>query len=126
VRDLDVRAWAPWTAIAARARGDAAVLARCAPALVASIRDRAPHAGGCSARPVPETALTAVTVEALAPLAAARASVRRARAFLRAWQIPDEPAAPLLPEIAAGAFPASPVVELLRVDITAHAMLALG
>lgn len=126
VRDLDAHPWAPWTAIAARARGDGAVLARCAPALAASIRERAPHAGGCSARPVPETALTAVTVEALAPLPAARSAVRRARAFLRAWQIPADPPAPLLPDVAAGAFPASPVVELLRVDITAHAMLALG
>jgi AMMECR1 domain-containing protein len=126
VRDLDVHPWAPWTAIAARARGDDAVLARCAPALAAAIRERGPHAGGCSARPVPETALTAVTVEALAALPAARAAVRRARSFLRAWQIPEDPPAPLLPAIAAGAFPASPVVELLRVDITAHAMLALG
>jgi hypothetical protein len=126
VRDLETRPWAPWTAIAARARGDAAVLARCAPALVASIRDAPPHEGGCSARPVPETALTAVTVEALAPLPAARPAVRRARAFLRAWQIPDDPPAPLLPDAAAGAFPASPVVESLRVDVTGHALLALG
>jgi len=124
VRDLDAHPWAPWTAIAARARGDEALLARCAAALERSIRDAPPHAGGCSARPVPETALTAVTVEALAPLPAARAAVRRARAFLRAWQIPDDPPASLVPD-AAGAFPASPVLETLRVDITGHAMLAL-
>lgn len=124
VKDLDVRPWAPWTAIAARARGDEAVLARCASALEASIRAAPPHRGGCSARPVPEVALTAVTVEALAPLAAARAGVRRARAFLRAWQVPSEPPAPLVCE-AAGAFLASPILESLRVDITGHAMLAL-
>jgi AMMECR1 domain-containing protein len=126
VRDLDVHPWAPWTAIAAHACGDATVLARCAPVLAASIREAPPHTGGCSARPVPETALTAVTVEALAPLPAARPAVRRARAFLRAWQIPDDPPAALLPDIAAGAFPASPVVEMLRVDVTGHAMLALA
>jgi AMMECR1 domain-containing protein len=126
-RDLDVHPWSPWTAIAARARGDEGVLARCVPALVDSIRRESPHVGGCGVRAVPETALTAVTVEALAPVdstAAARAAVRRGRAFLGAWQIPDEVPASLVPE-AAGAFPASPVVESLRVDVTGHAMLAL-
>jgi AMMECR1 domain-containing protein len=124
VKDLDVRPWAPWTAIAARARGEDGVLARCASALEASIRAAPPHRGGCSARPVPEVALTAVTVEALAPLPGARAAIRRARAFLRAWQVPSEPPAPLVYE-AAGAFLASPILEALRVDITGHAMLAL-
>ena len=123
-RDLSVHPWSPWTAIAARARGDEAVLGRCIPPLVDSIRRDPPHAGGCGVRPVPETALTAVTVEALAPVVAASAAVRRARAFLRAWQVPDDVPAALVHE-AAGAFPASPVVESLRVDITAHAMLAL-
>lgn len=124
VKDLDVRPWAPWTAIAARARRDDAVLARCASALEASIRSAPPHRGGCSARPIPEVALTAVTVEALASLPGARAGVRRARAFLRAWQVPSQPPAPLVCE-AAGAFLASPILEALRVDITGHAMLAL-
>lgn len=124
VGDLDARPWAPWTAIAARARGDDGVLARCASALEASIRAAPPHRGGCSARAVPEIALTAVTVEALASLPAARAAVRRGRAFLRAWQVPGEPPASLVSE-AAGAFFASPILEALRVDITGHAMLAL-
>lgn len=124
VKDLDVRPWAPWTAIAARARGEDGVLARCASALEASIRAAPPHRGGCSARSVPEVALTAVTVEALAPLPGARAGVRRARAFIRAWQVPSEPPASLVSE-AAGAFLASPILEALRVDITGHAMLAL-
>jgi AMMECR1 domain-containing protein len=127
-RDLDVHPWSPWTAIAARARGDEGVLARCVPALVDSIRRESPHVGGCGVRAVPETALTAVTVEALAPaesVASARAAVRRGRAFLGAWQIPDDVPAALVRE-AAGAFPASPVVESLRVDVTGHAMLALG
>lgn len=124
VKDLDARPWAPWTAMAARARGEDGVLARSASALEASIRAAPPHQGGCSARAVPEVALTAVTVEALAPLPAARAGIRRARAFLRAWQVPSEPPAPLVSE-AAGAFLASPILEALRVDITGHAMLAL-
>jgi AMMECR1 domain-containing protein len=124
VKDLEVHPWAPWTGIAAHARGEHGVLARCALALEASIREAPPHRGGCSARPVPEVALTAVTVEALAPLPGARAGVRRARAFLRAWQVPSQPPAPLVRE-AAGAFLASPILEALRVDITGHAMLAL-
>jgi len=125
VHDLDARPWAPWSAIAARARDDAQTLARSVPALVDSIRRKPPHAGGCAVRAVPETALTAVTVEALAPIRSARAAIRRARAFLRAWQIPEELPASLVAEEAAGAFVASPVVEALRVDITAHALLAL-
>jgi hypothetical protein len=123
-RDLDRHPWSPWTAIAARARGDGRALARCIPPIVASIRRAAPHAGGSSTRPVPETALTAVTVEALASVPRAAAALRRARGFLRAWQVPEDVHASLVPE-AAGAFPASPVVETLRVDITGHAMLAL-
>jgi hypothetical protein len=66
-----------------------------------------------------------VTIEALAPLAGAREAVRRARAFVRAWQIPEDRPASLVAREAAGAFVASPVVEALRVDITGHAMLAL-
>ncbi len=126
VRDLDVHPWAPWTAIAARARRDHAVTARCTPALVDSIRRAAPHAGGTAVRAIPETALTAVTVEALAGLPGTSAAVRRARAFLRAWQVPEDPPASLACEEAAGAFVASPVVEALRVDITGHAWLALS
>jgi hypothetical protein len=126
VRDLDVRPWAPWTALAARARGDRAVLARALSTVAASIRDAAPHVGGCDSRPVPETALTALCVEALAPEPRARAAVRRARAFLRARQMTIESmSAAILPDVALGGFAASPVAEMLRVDITAHAALAL-
>jgi hypothetical protein len=128
-RDLDTRPWAPWTAIAAHNRGDGAVLARVAPALVASLRASSPHRGGAGVTAVPEIALTALTVEALALVDApdARAAARRGRAFLARWQIRrGEVPARLDPTMAAGAFPASPVADLLRVDITAHALLALA
>ncbi len=125
VADLDVRPWAPWTALAAAARNDTAALARCAPAIVDSIRKRPPHAGGCDVRLIPETALTALAVEALAPLESARAARRRACAFLRSLQITLDAPAALQVEVAAGAFLASPVSELLRADITGHALLAL-
>jgi AMMECR1 domain-containing protein len=130
VRDLDVRAWAPWTAIAAHARGDASVLARCASTIEQSIRPAPPHAGGCErttapSRTVPETALTALAVEALSPLGAARVARRRACDFLRRQQITGDPPASLLPDVSVGAFRGSPVLELLRADITGHALLAL-
>jgi hypothetical protein len=128
VADLRARPWAPWTALAAAARGDRAVLARCAPPLAGSIRTRSPHRGGASVTAVPEVALTAVTIEALAGVktAAATAACRRARGFLARWQVtPERSWAPMDPLLAAGAFPASPVSYHLRSDITAHALLAL-
>jgi hypothetical protein len=79
---------------------------------------------------VPEVALTALVVEALEglPDAAARAVVRRARSFLSTWQLlPGSVPAALEPSLAAGAFPLSPIaVDVLRCDVTAHAVLALG
>ena len=127
VADLDARPWAPWTAIAARARGDAETFARCEGALVGSVRRAAPHAGGVSVTTVPEVALTALTVEALAGAtsADARHAVARAREFLLAWQFTRKriPAA-LDHEAALGAFPASPVASVLRCDIVGHAVLA--
>lgn len=128
VADLERQPWAPWTVMAARARGDAAVLARGERGLCAQIRRRGPHEGGVGVTPVPELALTAVTVEALAPSssAQARAGVARARAFLMRWQLLGEgiPAA-LDVAMADGAFPISPVCESLRCDVTGHALLAL-
>jgi AMMECR1 domain-containing protein len=127
-RDLASRPWAPWTATAARARGDAALLARAERALAASLRRAPPHAGGVDATPVPEIALTAAAAEALGPSRspAARAAAARARAFLERWQLLGEaiPAA-LDPGLAEGAFPISPVCDTLRCDVTAHALLAL-
>jgi AMMECR1 domain-containing protein len=130
LRDLDARPWAPWTAIAAHARGDRSVLARCASIIEESIRSAPPHAGGCErttapSRTVPETALTALVVEALSPLGAARVARRRACEFLRRQQITGDPHASLVPDVSVGAFRGSPVLDLLRADITGHALLAL-
>jgi hypothetical protein len=128
VRDLEARPWAPWTAIAARALGDGPVIERCSKALVDSIRRGGPHEGGTTVTTVPEIALTAITVEALASLATApaRAACGRARRFLARWQITDRNLiGPLAPVLARGAFPASPVAWYLRGDITARALLAL-
>jgi hypothetical protein len=77
---------------------------------------------------VPEIALTALAVESLAGSRrpAARSARARARAFLLRWQLlgPRLRAALDAPSIA-GAFPISPVDERARVDVTAHAVLAL-
>ena len=129
VRDLSQRPWAPWTVLAARARGDTATIREGARALVASLRSSSPNEGGCSTTEVPETALTALVVEALDGLddADARDAVRRGRRFLTRLQLLGEDLpAPLDPNLADGAFSASPVVDLLRCDIVAHALLALG
>jgi AMMECR1 domain-containing protein len=126
VSDLDAHPWAPWTAIAARALGDSRVLARTSTTLASSIRRAPPHTGGCGVRPIPEIALTAVVVEALAASPRARHAVERARDFLRAWQhMPPAIRAPLLGDAARGGFPVSPVADLLRIDVTGHALLAL-
>jgi AMMECR1 domain-containing protein len=126
---LAVQPWAPWTLLAARARRDAQCIGATAPALCASIRDAAPHRGGCNVVAVPETALTALVVEALdgLPDAQARAAVARARSFLRARQLLDgSMPAPLDPDLARGGFAASPVVvDMLRCDVAAHAFVAI-
>jgi hypothetical protein len=129
VADLERRAWAPWTAMAARARGDGETFARCERALVATIRTAPPHEGGASVTEVPEIAQTAIAVEALARSVSreARAAVRRGRAFLTKWQFRAESIpASLERRLAEGAFPASPVATFLRADITGHAVLALA
>jgi len=129
VADLDARPWAPWSALAARARGDAAVAARCERALVDSLRRAPPHAGGASVTTVPELALTAIAVEALSKARRStevRAAMRRAREFIESWQLVGERIPiPLDPRLCSGAFPASPIVDWLRTDVTAHALLAL-
>jgi AMMECR1 domain-containing protein len=128
VTDLELRPWAPWTALAARARGDGEVLARTAAPLVASVRAEPPHSGGVSPTTVPECALTALVAEALAgvPGKPARAAAARACLFLRRWQLGARAVpAPLDPSLAWGAFPLSPVFDVLRGDVTAHALLTL-
>jgi hypothetical protein len=96
--------------------------------LRASTRESAPHEGGVGFASVPEIALTALTVEALvhANDAESRRSVARAREFLLGWQNhPARPRGPVDPEVARGGFPLSPVNDMLRADVTAHALLAL-
>src|SRR5882724_3984622 len=117
----------PWTCLAARARNDAEVMARCERPLVESLRSDPPHVGGAGRGEVPETALTAITVEALARLRspAAENAVRRGQAFLRRWQAGADTPAALDPALARGAFPASPTASLLRCDVSGHALLAL-
>ena len=128
VADLAAQPWAPWTAIAARRIDDAAVLARCHRALAGSIKKRGPYEGGTDVTPLPELALTAVVVEALAGAKskASTAAAGRARDFLLQWQLaPGAVPASLDADLAAGAFPLSPVLDGLRADVTAHAVLAL-
>lgn len=78
--------------------------------------------------PVPQTAVTALAVESLARHAEpwARAAVARGRGFLARMQLLGShiPAA-LDPTLSHGAFCASPSVDTLRCDVTAHALLAM-
>jgi hypothetical protein len=126
--DLDRHPFAPWTLIAADARGDRAVRMRAARAVASGLRTHAPHRGGASMTPVPQTAVTGLAVEALSRRTEpwARAAVARGRGFLAGMQLIGAriPAA-IDPALAHGAFAASPCADFLRCDITAHALLAL-
>jgi hypothetical protein len=129
VADLDVHPWAPWTLLAADARGDRVVRERAARTLTAGIRAEAPHRGAGSITDIPEVALTALAIEALDrhPAPWARAAARRGRAFVAGTQlVGDRVYGALDPDLAWGAFPASLVADGLRCDVTAHAVLALG
>ena len=128
-RSLQVEPWAPWTALAAKARGDSETLARTASALIAAVPETGPHSGGVGRNSVPELARTAITVEALLAVdsAAARAACARARAFLLEHQVNGERYALTAdPGLVHGAFPQTPVHDYLQVDVTAHALLALA
>lgn len=128
-RNLEAEPWAPWTALAAKARGDGETLARAAAALIDAVPEHGPHAGGVGPNTVPELARTAATVEALRVVDSvdARAACCRARAFLLKHQIHGERCAlssdPLLVH---GAFPQTPVHDYLQIDVTGHALLALS
>jgi AMMECR1 domain-containing protein len=120
--------WAPWTLLAARALRDEAVVLRVADVLAASIRREPPYVGGANVTRTPEVALTALAVEALAPLStrAARDAAARGRTFLSSTQFLDDTIpAPLDPSMAHGAFPLSCTFDALRSDVTGHALLAL-
>lgn len=120
---------APWTVMAARARGDHATFVRTARALAQRLHPVGPHAGGVALRSLPEIALTSAVVEALAgakekALVAAR---ERAVGFVARQQHLDHvPPDVLEPALAFGAFPLTPVHAYLRTDVTAHAVLALA
>ena len=122
---------APWTVLAARARGDHATFERTARALASHVSARGLHAGGVAQGQgtLPEVALTAAVAEALsgarpAPVVAARA---RALHFIERLQnLSLLPADVRHPALAFGAFPLTPVHAYLRSDVTAHAALALA
>lgn len=125
--DLERHPFAPWTVIAAHARDDREGRARAARGVADALRAAPPHRGGASVSAIPETALTAIAVEALAlhPAPWARAASARGQEFLRCMQLVGGriPGA-LAPELARGAFMASPIIDLLRGDVTGHALLA--
>ncbi|MES1178045.1 MAG: AMMECR1 domain-containing protein [Myxococcales bacterium] len=128
-RNLEAEPWAPWTAIAARARGDGETLARAVRALIAAVRERGPHTGGVGPGSVPEIARTAATVEALHGIETneARAARALARSFLLKHQIHGDRCAKTPEPLAVhGAFPQTPIHDLLQVDVTGHALMALS
>ena len=121
IRGLDGDSWAPWTAMAARARGDAAVYERCETELVQVVGEDGAVVGPQG----PEIARTAATVEALEPFVtpSARHAAERACGFLARKQL-AEVGEPLHVGSIDGAFPLVPDGDLLRTDATAHALLA--
>jgi AMMECR1 domain-containing protein len=127
VADLERRPFAPWTLLAADALSDRAVRSRAARGVADAIRKDAPYRGGASVTPMPETALTALAVESLARHEApwTRAAVARGRAFLIAMQLLERRVTAGLDPSSYGAFSASPSTDLLRCDISAHALLAI-
>ena len=129
IADLEVRPWAPWTVLALADR-QGGVESRAVEALVASVRADPPHRGGVSMTPIPEVALTALTVEALRsvrPTQPVRAAIERGMAFVLAWQVTaDRAPAAFAVDCSVGAFVGSPIASGLRADVTAHAYLALA
>jgi AMMECR1 domain-containing protein len=129
IRDLDRQPWAPWTVLAAIARRDVEVARRGADGLIAAIRTEAPYPGAVTVTRAPEVAVTALTLEAIARSAstpAARRAVALGQSFLRRCQLIDAriPAA-FAPAESMGAFAATPTSNLLRGDVTGHALRAL-
>jgi len=122
---IDAGTWAPWSALAADALGDRARARRARTQLARSIPAAPPHRGGVRMRDVPEVAITALVIEALAHGKPHHASVRRALAFLRTQQLTRDVSAALDPDLCEGAFPLAPHADFLRCDVTAHALLAM-
>ena len=127
-RHLEAEPWAPWTALAAKARHDGETFARATDALIDAVPEYGPHAGGVGPNSVPELARTAATVEALLSVdsSAARTARARARVFLLEHQVNGNNCIVAAdPELVHGAFPQTPVHDYLQIDVTAHALLAL-
>jgi len=130
VRSLEREPRAPWIALAAAEREDWSTYERAATALAAHVIEHGPHQGGVpSSADLPELALTAIVVEALAhaktqPL---QRALRLAHTFLERQQLLDDPLPEAIaPERVHGAFPLTPVHSFLRSDVTAHAVLAFA
>lgn len=129
VQALGTEPRAPWTALAARAVGDRETYVRVARTLVTCIPVQAPYAGGVRSETLPEVALTALFIEALAGAtdrAARAARVRALRFVLEQQHLAHVPADVVEPALAHGAFPLTPVHAYLRTDVTAHAVLAFA
>jgi len=129
VNALESEPRAPWTALAARAVSDPATHARIARTLTRLIPSGGAHAGGVGAGTLPEVALTALVIEALAgaPERSARTARSHALDFvLRQQHLAHTPPDVRRPEDAFGAFPLTPVHAYLRSDVTAHAVIAVA
>ncbi len=133
ISSLEARPWAPWTVLALSGRETAApadALSRAVEALVASVRTEGPHRGSVNVTPVPEVAVTALTVEALRsvrPTRSVRGAILRGLAFISAWQVTaDRAPAAFSLDASVGAFVGTPISSSLRADVTAHAYLALN
>lgn len=126
VDDLERAHWAPWTARAAARIGDVETHSRAVRYLL-GILTPLDEGGACSVLPAPPIAQVAATVEALAGVdsAEAEARVRAGRAYLRRWQFRPPFPPGVEAEWALGAWPLSPAHWGLRMDVTAHALLAL-
>jgi hypothetical protein len=129
--DLDREPWAPWTVLGFHAR-EAPVdeAARAIQGLIDRVRPKRPNEGAVLVRDFAETAVTALTAEALTAYeqaAGALTAIQRARTFLSRWQLlpATTPAAFAVGAETDGAFVATPTSTVLRGDVTAHALLAM-
>lgn len=123
---LEETPFAPWTALGAHRAGHRALFRRSTRALAESIRKAAPFRGGASVTAVPEAGLTAVAAHALSLAPGHRRTAELALGYVRRLQLlPDRIPASVDPRLALGGFAASPVNDLLRVDLAGHALSAL-
>jgi hypothetical protein len=122
LQDLRLSPWAPWTARAAKRRGEREAFERCLPGLQEVLALLGPH-GTARELPAPAIARVAATLEALPPNGATE--LENARSYLTRWQF-DAAVPGIRRELARGGFPLSPSEHYLRSDVTAHALLALA